>query len=315
MFDFVYESDYKRTMMNTVIPCLESRRTSGSFMGVKNHIVGYRKYSHDNPICGVIIVHGLRESGRHYDEIVYYLLRKGCTVYTIDLRGHGESGRLGKDDFQIDVDDFDDYSEDLAILINTVIGKECIGKKYLLGHSLGAAVIVDLIEKNPSIIDAAVLFSPMFRLINEMPITKLLSFLCAAGFGGSYLPGKGKFSRTGRPDGKIVKHGARSDYVNANEKASSVLQHGGPSIQWLGKAILKTHSIMDKESLSRITIPILLFSAECEIFIDRAAHDLFARTTNNSMLINVKKAKHGILWDNDHVHTSVLNELYIFLGL
>ncbi|MFZ0945506.1 MAG: alpha/beta fold hydrolase [Syntrophobacteraceae bacterium] len=93
--------------------------------------LAYRLYE-GRPGRGVVIaVHGSTGSSIAMHAIAAALQARGHTVYAIDLRGHGESGKLG------DVSYIDQPLDDLADLLDKIDGVQPPEKKILLGHSSG----------------------------------------------------------------------------------------------------------------------------------------------------------------------------------
>jgi pimeloyl-ACP methyl ester carboxylesterase len=77
----------------------------------------------------VVLVHGITESAASFDPIIP-LLSESHDVITLDLRGHGESGRA-------DTYDLAAMAGDVA----TVCAAAGVSRPHLVGHSLGGAVV------------------------------------------------------------------------------------------------------------------------------------------------------------------------------
>ena len=76
-----------------------------------------------------ILVHGITESAAAFDPVTERL-SSGNSVITLDLRGHGESGRS-------EVYDLAAMATDVA----AVIADAGVDRPHLVGHSLGGAVV------------------------------------------------------------------------------------------------------------------------------------------------------------------------------
>jgi non-heme chloroperoxidase len=95
--------------------------------------LAYRLYE-GRPGRGLVIaIHGSTGSSIAMHAIAAALQARGQTVYAIDLRGHGESGKLG------DVSYIDQPLDDLSDLLHKIDGAQASEKKILLGHSSGGA--------------------------------------------------------------------------------------------------------------------------------------------------------------------------------
>ncbi|MGO9021196.1 MAG: alpha/beta hydrolase [Syntrophobacteraceae bacterium] len=98
--------------------------------------LAYRLYE-GRPGRGVVIaIHGSTGSSISMHAIAKALQAGGQTVYAIDLRGHGDSGKL------CDVSYIDQPLDDMIDLLHKIDGARASEKKILLGHSLGGAFVL-----------------------------------------------------------------------------------------------------------------------------------------------------------------------------
>ncbi len=104
----------------------------------------------------VIAVHGSTGSSIAMHAIAAALQARGQTVYALDLRGHGESGKLG------DVSYIDQPIDDLADLLHKIDGAQASEKKILLGHSSGGTFVLKVAGSDLSPkLDGFVALSPL----------------------------------------------------------------------------------------------------------------------------------------------------------
>jgi len=126
-----------------------------------------RIWDRPNPEKEVWFVHGLGDHGGRYLELGKMLFDQGFRVVIADQRGNGLSG--GK---RGHVNEFEMLIDELKLTIEKT-GLQGT-KKYLIGQSMGGLIVARFVQKFPSMIDAAVLLSPMFRTTNPPPRIKLL---------------------------------------------------------------------------------------------------------------------------------------------
>ena len=108
----------------------------------------YEKHLVDNSIATIIIVHGLGENQARYAWVTEKLNENGYNVYRYDARGHGKSeGKRGY------LEDFQDYLEDLDILVEMVKRDNKGLKTILVGHSMGGLVATAYTAKYPEKVD------------------------------------------------------------------------------------------------------------------------------------------------------------------
>ena len=111
-----------------------------------------------NSDLSVIVVHGILTSGYTYNRFAG-LIREAAKaeVYTIDLRGHGESdGRRG------DVDYIGQYVDDLTNVVQEIRQRKPNGKIILAGHSMGGGIsLLYAMQDSAPSIDGYLLFAPL----------------------------------------------------------------------------------------------------------------------------------------------------------
>jgi len=104
-----------------------------------------QKWQADLPTRAVIaIVHGFGEYGGRYMNLVEYLVPRGLVLCGVDLRGHGRSpGKRGH------IDGWGDYRDDLRSFLQWIPTWEPDRHRFVLGHSMGALVVLDFVLRHP----------------------------------------------------------------------------------------------------------------------------------------------------------------------
>ena len=97
----------------------------------------------------MVLVHGIGGRWAAWDPVIDQLAEK-WHVYAVDLRGHGDSGRVP------DGYGFVDYPTDVLDFLRDVVGQPA----YLVGHSLGAVTSVGICAVAPDLVAAAALEDP-----------------------------------------------------------------------------------------------------------------------------------------------------------
>lgn len=130
--------------------------------GTRLHLVRWTPPG--EPKGHVVLCHGLAEHMGRYTHVADRLVADGWQVSGIELRGHGDSeGRRGH------VYRWAEYVEDLHAAVETVRGP-C----FLLGHSMGGAVILDALRADWSAqIRGVVLSNPALAFAVEAPAWKV----------------------------------------------------------------------------------------------------------------------------------------------
>ena len=197
-----------------------------------------------HPGSVVVVVGGRSESWLKYGPLFRDLRAAGYTVYSYDHRGQGLSPHFVPSHPQIGhVDDFAMYGRDLGAFLREVRRREQGATIHLIGHSMGAVVIVDcLAGSHDPDIGKIVLCSPMF-FINTAPWPEplarlLLGLLRLSGQGAGYAPGEHDIA----PDEPFVKNRITSSPEHWAETLEFRRQHpeavtGGASVEWVAQAM------------------------------------------------------------------------------
>ena len=105
--------------------------TQGTFLASDGTELFTRSWLVDNPRYEVLLVHGLGEHSGRWTEPMSHLTARGASVYTYDLRGHGQSAGD-----RIDIDGFDRFYRDISEMAAATVTTS--GRPWVLyGHSLG----------------------------------------------------------------------------------------------------------------------------------------------------------------------------------
>lgn len=122
------------------------------FLGSKDVKIFYSIDKVDDSKAAVIFVHGICEHLGRYEYLKDRFNESGYNVYRYDARGHGKSeGRKGY------LEDFEDYLDDLDLLVDMVKRDNKNKKLILLGHSMGGLVATAYACANPNKVDLLVL--------------------------------------------------------------------------------------------------------------------------------------------------------------
>uniref|UniRef100_A0A1J3GMP6 Caffeoylshikimate esterase n=1 Tax=Noccaea caerulescens TaxID=107243 RepID=A0A1J3GMP6_NOCCA len=135
------------------------------------------------PKALLFLCHGYAmESSITMNSTATRLAKAGFAVCGMDYEGHGKSEGLSGY-----ISNFDDLVDDVSTHYSTICEKEeNKGKmRFLLGESMGGAVVLLLARKKPDYWDGAVLVAPMCKLAEEVKphpvvtsiLTKLIWFI------------------------------------------------------------------------------------------------------------------------------------------
>lgn len=117
----------------------------------------------DSPRAVLVLVHGLRDHSSRYETIVRQLNEAGFAVYAFDLRGHGRSE--GPRAF---VRSFTEYVADLGTFVGRVRERQGKRPMFLLGHSMGGAIVTLFALSNPNTIQGFALSAPGLKVTDDV---------------------------------------------------------------------------------------------------------------------------------------------------
>jgi len=172
----------------------ESRAAVGDGVSVAMYAWGPTR---DQRAAPIVLLHGLASSARSWDGVADRLAAGGHSVHAVDFRGHGSSDRP-EDGY-----DLATYASDLAAAIDA-LGRAGLKRPLLVGHSLGAMVILEAVARQPELgrgvvlvegglVDASVQYAALEECLAKlklppvggMPAARVEGFLRASNPGWS----------------------------------------------------------------------------------------------------------------------------------
>lgn len=299
------------------------QREEAEFKGVDNiplRFVRFRAGTHDRV---VVICPGRIESYVKYAELAYDLFHSGFDVVMIDHRGQGRSGRLLTDTHRGHVVNFSDYVDDLATFWQQEIAPGHWRRRFILAHSMGAAIATLFLQNYQAHCDAIALCAPMFGIIIRLPAPLARQILNWTEkhphIREKYVLGTGHW----RPLPffvNIVTHSRQRYQRNIkfyiDEPQICV---GGPTWHWVWESILAGKTVL--AGAAKETTPALLLQAEKEHIVDNRTHNRYCELRaaaghpceGNKPLV-IKGAYHEILFEKDTMRSVALDAIVDFFN-
>ncbi len=141
--------------------------SESQFMKTKDENDLFYKYVEKKSTITVIFTHGYGEYSKRYQLLYDYFLSKDYSCLMYDLRGHGNSSGV-----RGHVNDFNDYLDDLDVMVKFIKSKKPLDTIILGGHSLGGLITLLYSIKNSEKIDGVFLSSPYLKLAMRVPFIK-----------------------------------------------------------------------------------------------------------------------------------------------
>ncbi len=289
----------------------------GDFEGCRGVRIHYTYLLHPEERAAVVISHGFCEVMPKYDELIYYFYQLGYSVFFIDHRGHGRSGRCIDHPGKIYVDDFMDYIEDLKTYMDKVVTVFSRSKKYLLfAHSMGGAIGTLFLEHYPDYFQAAVLCAPMIEMqygdLSPAVAKMICFFAMRLHWQERYLPGHGDYQPGYDFENSAAMSRKRYDYICHIREKTPEYQLGGATYGWMSAAVWAAKEI--RRGVGNIRVPILMFQAGRDTFVRTDAQDWFAEHSAQTKLVRFPESKHEIYNASDEIRKDFLNQAFAFFA-
>lgn len=279
--------------------------------------IAYNIYPVGNPFFKMVFLTGRAEFFQKYEPLFGIFNKNGISVYAMDHRGQGASGRMLEDPHKGHVEKFSYYVDDVSDFVDNIVLKENPEVPViLLSHSMGGTVSLLLAERKKGVFDRIIFSSPMWG-INLGKLSHKLAYILAEitvafGKGKDYLPGK-KGYRTDRTfEDNMLTHSIDNFKRQAEMiKNDPSLALGGPTHLWLLES-LKTIDDIQKREFDTGSKHLLL-QAEKDNVVDNKYQDRVITKLKNSKKYVVKGAWHEILYEEEACFRPALEEILMFL--
>lgn len=302
MISFFKDEEYERRMQEEVEPWKRSAVRMNRYHtndGTRNTCY----YAlHENPKGSIVIVHGFTEYSGRYMEMMYYYYQAGYSVYFLEQRGHGRSGRKVASVTRVYVGSFDEYVRDLKYLMDHVVSRmEPDTRKLLFCHSMGGAVGALFLEQYPDCFAAAVLSSPMiginFGSRPKLMLRALSGLALMLGWEGRPLGGNDEFNGEDDYENSCSLSPARYARDMKDRRAHRAYQTSVGTYGWARAAMKGCDQLLTHAG--KIAVPVLLCQAGLEALVDNEAQDRFAALVPSVKLVRFPSAKHEIFNGDD----------------
>ena len=308
---------YQQTIDTVANPYCAAHGKFGTFPGVAGVPIAYAAFEQPNERGAIVLMPGRTETYLKYCEVVYDLRNSGYSIYAMDERGQGLSGRMLPDPEKGYVKDFDDYVTDMETFTRTIAFAKPHAKKYLLAHSMGGAIATLFLEKHQDAFDAAVLSSPMYQ-INTAPYAEWEAYSIvtaedAVFLGSNYVLGKGPYDPNETFETNTVT-GSRDRWTMNHLLwlAHPTVQLGGPANLWLQKSIEGMWKA--RWSAASLTTPTLLFQAGKDQIVVTPPQDEVCKNAAHCTKIAFPTAQHEILQETDDIRNAALSATTAFFA-
>lgn len=311
--------NYAKIMAEQVEPFLAQRREEG-FVASKDGLrIHYEMYVQPESRGGIVISHGFTESAEKFREVSYRFYAQGYSVFAIDHRGHGQSGRLVEDRYLTHVDRFEDYVDDLGCFVDQVVRpKNGDQPLYLYAHSMGGAIGATFLIRRPDVFDRAVLNAPMIQPVTK-PVPRRVgqamgAVMCALGGGKrrvAHYPAEFNPNESFEKSCDTCRE--RFDYYQRKRVDTPHLRNGAPTYSWARNAMSVTDELLDPAKAARVACPVLLLQAADDNMVEAKAQRRFIDLLKDGQLVRIENSRHEIYMSTDDVLKEYYRRIFEFL--
>ncbi len=286
----------------------------GSFTGVKNVAIIYGVKEIENEKGAVIIVNGRNETFVKYRDVITKISNLGFSVYTLDHRGQGFSGRQLADPHKGHVDSYDDYIADFDSFLKNIVNAKPHKVKLVLAHSMGGTIALLYELRNPGSFSGIAMSAPMLGFSTApwpfFLVPPLLSLYEILGLEKNYVVGGGKFKlEPYSPDNNLTSDKIHYDRNHQLMLDYPQIQLGAPTCAWVQQSLAAIKEI--RNGAKKFKLPLLILQAGDDRVVDNCAETKFCRAVgDNCKLIVIPGSQHEILMEKPAIIKSA--EKYIF---
>ncbi|WOE84877.1 alpha/beta fold hydrolase [Aeromonas veronii] len=320
-YQLTSEADVPSLYQQTLPNFWRQHAVEGEFKGKDGVTIRYAALRQAKVDRAILIVNGRVESYLKYQELAWDLWRQGYSLYLIDHRGQGMSGRMLDDPQKGYVDQFDDYVVDLKQFHDQIIMADQPAKLFLLAHSMGGAISARYLERWPDDIKAAVLSSPMLG-INLGGLPKWLAKGLASTIGTvggwfgepPYGPGQSAYQDHGFADNELTHSQPRYQAFRQIYEQHPQIKLGGATAHWIYQGITGADAAI--ADAGAIKTPLLVLQAGNDSVVDNAAQDRFctiARCEGGKPL-RIEGAWHELFIESDDKRQPALTAMVDFFA-
>jgi lysophospholipase len=312
--DRISEKDYHRAFHDFILPFWKGGTTEYLRMPDGLRLYTWRRL-HPEPRARILIAHGYAESTLKYRELAYSFYQQGYSVYVWDHRGHGWSDRVGPQKHSVDVVRFSDYSDDLGCLLSCLPEKQNI-PTFIFAHSMGGAIAIDFMQKNPNRIQAAVLSSPLLvPRLRGLP-ANLVTWL-ARSLARVHAPDKCSLggAQTAAEFWSFKLAGTRSRArfdLFKKETLEADLRMAGPTNRWVITTFASTAALLAPERMARLQMPLFVATAGYDRLVRADAIQRFCVQAPNCESHIYPDSYHEIWNERDLIRNPYLDDILSF---
>jgi lysophospholipase len=311
--DRISEDNYALAFQQQILPFWNAGNTS--MLEGQDRLRLYTWYRvHPEARGQILVSHGYSENSLKYRELAFNFYQRGYSVFILDHRGHGFSDRVGPERHHVDVIRFSDYSDDFRRFYEAM-PLDRTKSIFLFGHSMGGAIALDFLQKNPDAVQAAALSAPLFApQVRGIPMFMILGLVRALSF----------FDRPDRFSLGANRANAEWTFNNAGTRSlarfeyfkQDILKHdlrlAGPTNRWVTTVVQEVASLLDDERVAKLKVPLFVAMAGKDKLVQPEPIRLFCQKAQQCRLQEFPDSFHELWNERDSIRNDFLDQVIAF---
>lgn len=317
-FSYTQESNFEQVIRANIADFWSSRQ-EGKLRATNKASLYWCKFTSQQHNKAIVVVNGRIECCEKYQELFYDLFQQGYNIYSYDHRGQGRSTRLIDDQEMGYVEEFEDYVEDLAQLVEH-FDLQGYQKRYLLGHSMGGNIVTRYVQTKSHSFNAVALSAPMFGVNLPWyfkPVATLVGqVLTAFHPKPTFAPGQAAYFPKPFAGNYLSQSSVRYQWFRELYEQNPELKIGGASTRWVWQGLMscKRCQLMTRH----IKVPFLVIQAGEERIVSNEAQNKFmaklAKTHKSCEFKVIAGARHELFFEQDQYRNQALDYSLAFFA-
>lgn len=312
----VEEARLADSFAREVLPFYQQEVAVGSFAGQGGVPIRYAKYEVADEHGALVIVNGRTEYLLKYAELLFDLRQSGYSLYLMDHRGQGFSGRMLANPEKGHVGSYTDYVADLKTFVDTVVNKTPHRHRAILAHSMGGTISILYSLQYAKDFERMVLCAPMLEIDTGLlprwlgwPLLRLLNW--GVGPESYFLGGKGYDPLKSFAANDLTASAPRFLLQKRLVAQEPPVALGSPTNGWLLESYKAMAAVAAQAG--KVTVPILLLQAGQDKVVRAEGQDAFCRQAPHCQERVIPGARHELLMERDAIRTQTIAALLGFL--
>lgn len=318
------EKDLKQTFNDVITPFWHNVMVQESFNSDDNVRINYCYCICPGAKATIVLSPGRTESYMKYQEFIYDLYQNGFSVFAIDHRGQGLSGRLIDHPQKGYVDDFQHYVDDFHYFYHHIVVKHANAPLCMVGHSMGGAIGTLYLQQNPDDFVAVAMSAPLYgfrpgplpMFISKWAIRGMIGLKSILRRSKDYFWGQMDYVPVPFEENLLTHCRARYEQFRHQYNTVAELRLGGITFHWLATSLRAMERLF--ANISRVKTPLLLIqSCDDEIVNQNEQNRFYQKLERLGNCPTLKKielhgAKHEVFFETDLMRTRAMHTLIEF---